>query len=108
MFAWASIARVCCMLESPMLHIQLFGPPLIRTANEPLPQFKSRKAGALLFYLASTPGQHRRTYLADLLWSEASEEKGLSNLRYALWNLRRVLGEKPLSSDRLNIAFQPG
>src|SRR5262249_10951622 len=53
-----------------------------------------------------TPGQHRRTYLADLLWSEASEEKGLSNLRYALWNLRQVLGGDLLSSDRLNITFQ--
>ena len=89
-----------------MLYVQLFGSPLIRNASDSLTQFKSRKVGALLFYLAMTPGQHRRTYLADLLWSESSEEKALSNLRYALWNLRQVLGGNLLSSNRLNISFQ--
>src|ERR1700712_1657699 len=90
-----------------MLYVQLFGPPQIKDASDVLTQLKSRKVAALLFYLAITPGQHRRTYLADLLWSESSEEKGLSNLRYALWNLRQVLGDNLLSSDRVNITFQP-
>lgn len=90
-----------------MLHVQLLGPPLIKNARDSLTQFKSRKVAALLFYLAITPGQHRRMYLADLLWSEASEDKALSNLRYALWNLRQVLGELPVHGGRLNISFQP-
>jgi DNA-binding SARP family transcriptional activator len=89
-----------------MLRVQLFGPPLIRNASDSLTQFKSRKVAALLFYLAMTPGQHRRMYLADLLWSEAPEEKALSNLRYALWNLRQVLGELPVRGGRLEISFQ--
>jgi predicted ATPase/DNA-binding SARP family transcriptional activator len=90
-----------------MLCVQLFGSPLIRNASDSLIQFKSRKVAALLFYLAITPGQHRRMFLADLLWSESSEEKALSNLRYALWNLRQVLGELPVRGGRLNISFQP-
>jgi DNA-binding SARP family transcriptional activator len=86
--------------------LQLFGPPLIQTASETLSQFKSRKGLALLVYLAVSPGQYSRSYLANLLWSEWPEEKALSNLRYALWHLRQTLGELPLSVDRLSITFR--
>jgi predicted ATPase/DNA-binding SARP family transcriptional activator len=91
-----------------MVHLQLFGPPQIHSASDSLTQFKSRKVEALLFYLALTPGQHRRSFLAHLLWSEWSEEKALSNLRYALWNLRQVLGEDLFGGDRLSISFAQG
>jgi predicted ATPase/DNA-binding SARP family transcriptional activator len=89
-----------------MLRLQLFGPPIIQHTSEALSPFKSRKVEALLYFLALTPGQHRRTYLANLLWSEWSEEKALGNLRYALWNLRQVLGEDLVSGDRLSITLQ--
>ncbi|GAB4431869.1 MAG: hypothetical protein OHK0015_18790 [Chloroflexi bacterium OHK40] len=89
-----------------MLRLQLFGPPVVQQENGSVTQFKSRKVEALLYFLAVTPGQHRRSFLANLLWSEWAEEKALSNLRYALWNLRQVLGESSLSGDRLSITFQ--
>ncbi|NNJ12732.1 AAA family ATPase [Chloroflexales bacterium ZM16-3] len=89
-----------------MVRLQLFGPPIIQHIDEVPSPFKSRKVEALLYFLALAPGQYRRTYLANLLWSEWSEEKALGNLRYALWNLRQVLGEEIVSGDRLNITFQ--
>jgi len=91
-----------------VLLLQLFGPPTLQPTGASLSPFKSRKAEALLYFLALTPGQHRRSYLANLLWSEWSEEKALGNLRYALWNLRQVLDEALVSSDRLSISLQAG
>jgi DNA-binding SARP family transcriptional activator len=91
-----------------MLRIQLFGSPLIESPGTPLSQFRSLKIEALFYYLAITPGQqHRRTRLASLLWSEQIGEKALGNLRYALWNMRQVLGEAPFSIERLTVIFQP-
>jgi predicted ATPase/DNA-binding SARP family transcriptional activator len=92
--------------EVPMFRLQLFGPPLIKHASDTPILFKSRKGAALLFYLALNPGQHRRAHLANLLWSEWSEEKALGNLRYTLWNVRQMLGDIPLDSDRGNITFE--
>ena len=90
-----------------MLRLHLFGSPLIESTDPPL-QFRSRKIEALLYYLSVTFGhQHRRPNLASLLWSELPEEKALGNLRYALWNLRQVLNNLPLTTDRLTITLQP-
>src|SRR5262245_421974 len=90
-----------------MLRIQLFGSPLIKSTDAPLIQFRSLKIEALFYYLAITPGQpHRRTRLASLLWSELPEEKALGNLRYALWNMRQVLGEALFNIERLSVTFQ--
>ena len=90
-----------------MVRLQLFGSPHIEVIGAPLSQLRSRKIEALLYYLAVMPGQHRRLHLANLLWSESPEATALSNLRYALWNLRQNLSQVPLRAERLTIAFQP-
>ena len=90
-----------------MLRLHLFGPPHIDSMAAPVHTFRSRKVEALLYYLAITPGQHRRLHLANLLWSEIPEETALGNLRYALWNLRQVIHKLPLHADRLTVTFQP-
>lgn len=89
-----------------MLRLHLLGPPLIEHSAS-LDSFKSRKVEALLYYLTLLPGKHHRTHLATLLWSELPEENALSNLRFALWNLRKVLGEVPFSAERMTITSQP-
>jgi predicted ATPase/DNA-binding SARP family transcriptional activator len=91
-----------------MIRLQLLGAPLVEYADVPLTQLKSRKIEALLFYLAATPGLHRRIHLANLLWSEGPEDKALSNLRYALWNLNQVLGKGVIKTDRLTVRFAHG
>jgi DNA-binding SARP family transcriptional activator len=89
-----------------MLRLHLLGPPIIES-SETLDSFKSRKVEALLYYLTLVPGKHHRTHLATLLWSELPEEKALSNLRFALWNLRKILGEVPFRAERMTITSQP-
>ena len=57
----------------------------------PLP-LTSRKAQALLAYLAVRPGQlHPRDKLATLLWPDTSDEQARQSLRVALVALRRAL-----------------
>lgn len=51
----------------------------------------SKKAQALLAYLAMPPGQpHRRDKLASMLWSDRSEDAARQNLRQCLSAMRRV------------------
>ena len=51
----------------------------------------SKKAQALLAFLASPPGQaHRRDKLASMLWSDRSEEAARQNLRQCLSAIRKV------------------
>ena len=78
------------------LRLRLFGRPVIEYNDTPVTQLNNRKAEAMLFYLALTPGQQRRHHLANLLWSDMSEDKALRNLRYTLWKLRQVLDDVPL------------
>jgi len=89
-----------------MIHVQVLGQLSIRRDGVPLPPFKSRKVLALLIYLALNPGAHSRSRLAGLLWSDSPEPKALGNLRFALWNLSRVLGLQVFEADRLSVAWQ--
>src|SRR2546425_5861684 len=54
----------------------------------------TRKAQALLAYLALPPGRaHPRDKLAPLLWGGIREESARASLRQALFSIRKVLGE---------------
>lgn len=56
--------------------------------DSPLSNLRSRKALALLLYLACNPGPHRREFLAVLLWDASSTAQSRSNLRTVLTRLR--------------------
>src|SRR5215470_8071580 len=77
------------------------GPPMLLPA----------KAQALLAYLAVRPGQaHPRDKLAALLWGGTSEAQARSNLRHALFDIRRaVRGVSPgaLVAEAQTIALDP-
>ena len=63
--------------------------------GQPVAGFKSNKVRALLAYLAVEADRpHRREVLAGLLWPEWPDREALSNLRYALSNLRRAIGDR--------------
>lgn len=73
----------------------------------------SRKARALLAYLAVTGRQHRRARLSELLWSDSEDPKG--SLRWALSRLRQVVGQKDdadgsgrLVTDRESVTLDLG
>jgi TolB-like protein/DNA-binding SARP family transcriptional activator len=57
-------------------------------------QFPTRKARALLAYLALRPGQaHSRDHVAGLLWSTRDDEQARGSLRRTLSDLRKLLGD---------------
>ncbi len=77
------------------LSLSLLGPFQVTLDGEPVTGFKSNKVRALLAYLAVEADRpHRREVLAGLLWPEWPDRDALSNLRYALSNLRRVIGDR--------------
>jgi len=78
----------------PRLKLNVLGPLQIALANTPIAKLESDKTRALLVYLAVESARaHRRAALIGLLWSEAPEETARHNLRQALFNLRRALGD---------------
>lgn len=61
--------------------------------GERLTGLASRKAEALLLYLALEQRPCTREQLADLLWDDRTQRRALSNLRVLLSSLRKQLGE---------------
>ena len=87
------------------LSIWLLGPFKAELEGEALNGFRSDKVRALLSYLAVEV--HRpwgRSTLAGLLWPDFPEQAALSNLRNALSNLRRVLGDSSAQPPFLRIS----
>jgi len=77
-----------------MLRLRLFGRFRAEDALGNEIAIKSRKARALLAYLALPPGKPRsREQLATLLWSDRGDEQARGSLRQALSGLRRDLGD---------------
>jgi DNA-binding SARP family transcriptional activator/predicted ATPase len=77
------------------LSLSLLGSFQVTLDGQPVTGFKSNKVRALLAYLAVEADRpHRREVLAGLLWPEWPDRDALSNLRYALSNLRRVIGDR--------------
>ncbi len=78
-------------MERGKLELKLLGPPGARRDGTPL-RLRTRKALALLAYLAAAGGTHRRAALAALLWPESGEKRARTTLRSALADLRGALG----------------
>jgi DNA-binding SARP family transcriptional activator/predicted ATPase len=83
------------------LSLSLLGPFQVTLDGQPVTGFKSNKVRALLAYLAVEADRpHRREVLAGLLWPDWPDRDALSNLRYALSNLRRVIGDRARAGGR--------
>jgi predicted ATPase/DNA-binding SARP family transcriptional activator len=77
------------------LSLSFLGPFQVTLDGQPVTSFKSNKVRALLAYLAvEADRSHRREVLAGLLWPDRPDRDALSNLRNALSNLRRVIGDR--------------
>ncbi|NIO72417.1 MAG: AAA family ATPase, partial [Anaerolineae bacterium] len=77
------------------LSLSLLGPLQVTLDGQPVTAFKSNKVRALLAYLAVEADRpHRREVLAGLLWPDWPHRDALSNLRYALSDLRRVIDDR--------------
>lgn len=90
-------------MEKPLV-LKLMGVPQISLAGVPITQFVSRKAQALLIYIAVTGKLHSRARLAELFWQNLPASKAMNNLRAILPNLRQLVGSHLLIT-RQTIAF---
>jgi predicted ATPase/DNA-binding SARP family transcriptional activator/tRNA A-37 threonylcarbamoyl transferase component Bud32 len=82
------------------LSVYLLGPLQVTLDSEPVTAFESDKVRALLAYLVTEAGApHRRERLAGLLWPERSERVAQNNLRVALANLRKAIGDRTAIGD---------
>ena len=89
------------------LSIRLLGSFQVALGSEPIETFKSDKVRALLAYLAvESERPHRRERLAGLLWPEFPQRSARVNLRDALANLRKVIGDREATPPFLHISRQ--
>lgn len=96
-----------------MLEVSLLGRFDVRKNGVSI-LIPSRPAQSLLAYLILTTGiAHRREKLAGLLWPDSSEDNARSNLRQALWRVRKSLSDDSspeltyLISDQISVEFNP-
>lgn len=85
------------------IHIEVLGGLSVRTESGRPVIFGTRKAAALFAYLAFEPGRsHGQAELYGLFWGEYGEQQARGNLRYALTDIRKGLGESCtiLSTER--------
>src|SRR5262245_17142094 len=76
-----------------LLTLSVLGGFDARLGDRPLAL--SRKAQALLAYVAMPPGHaHSRATLAGLLWSDSGEEQARNSLRQVLFEIRRAMGKR--------------
>jgi DNA-binding SARP family transcriptional activator len=88
------------------LEISVLGSPSIEADGLPL-RVDTRKAIALLVYLAVTERAQSRERLADLLWPDYDEARSRAALRRTLSTLRKALGDRWVSADRSGISLDP-
>jgi DNA-binding SARP family transcriptional activator len=87
------------------LRLSLLGPPEALCDGVPL-SVDTRKATALLAYLAVEPGRHGRDVLAELLWPEYAPDRARAALRRTLSTLRSALGGRWLAVARDAVALE--
>jgi len=79
-------------MTAAMLVIRVIGELDVRLAGTKAELPASRRARALLGWLAVHPGRHSRSRLAGLFWPEVLDASARASLRSALWALRSSLG----------------
>jgi DNA-binding SARP family transcriptional activator/tetratricopeptide (TPR) repeat protein len=86
------------------LRIALLGTPLVEVDGAPL-AVDTRKAVAMLAFLAVTGHAHSRAVVADLLWPDLDRDRAGAALRRTLSTLRTAIGEDRLQSDRGSVSL---
>ncbi len=86
------------------LNLYLLGSPRVELDGQPI-VVDTRKAIALLVYLAATGERYRRDVLIDLLWPDADPSHGHADLRRTLSALKTALAGDWLAIDRETVAL---
>src|SRR4051812_38215586 len=88
-----------------MLRVCLLGEMSAEADGARLDPPDSRRAWALLAWLALNPGVHARGRLAARFWPDVLDSSARASLRSAVWSLRRALGE---GAERWLVATRDG
>src|SRR5882724_2259344 len=92
--------------SAPRLSVSLVGRLGVRFNGRPI-ELRTRKAGAVLSYLALAETKHEsRERLVGLFWSRSDEEKARASLRQVVRELRSVFqeaGYHGFSAGRLSV-----
>jgi DNA-binding SARP family transcriptional activator/tetratricopeptide (TPR) repeat protein len=89
----------------PKLGLEFLGGFRVTLDGAPITTFESAKVRALLAYLATeSQRSHPRESLATLIWPDWPDSAALSNLRYALSDLRKVIGDRTAEPPYLLIS----
>lgn len=77
-----------------MVNLKLFGEVNVKVNNIDLTTQLPRKGFGLLIYMATQPTKvFYREQLANLLWHDYTKKSALNNLRFNLWQIRKIIGE---------------
>ncbi|MDX8355784.1 hypothetical protein [Cognatiyoonia sp. IB215182] len=81
------------MVPAPLI-LDLVGPVSLHDRNGYNLTPRLMRSRAVLALLGATEGYRRsRSWIQDKLWSDKTKPEGSAALRYALWDLRRSLGD---------------
>ncbi|MET0605557.1 MAG: BTAD domain-containing putative transcriptional regulator [Beijerinckiaceae bacterium] len=96
--------------EAARLHIRLIGRFSLRHGDRDI-DIESRKAKALIGYLALAPGvRESRERLLGLLWSEVDDEHARASLRQTLFQIRQAMTAANFdgfNADKIGVWFEP-
>jgi len=98
--------RLYRIAMAPRLRIEILGPVRVELDGAPL-VVDTRKAIALLAFLAVTGRPASRETVAALLWPESDERGAHGALRRTLSVLKAALGGVGLAIDRGSVALRP-
>src|SRR5437660_12701551 len=87
------------------LHLSLLGTPVVKHGEHTL-TFSTRKALALLVYLAVEGGRHTRKSLSEAFWPELDAEHGRAALRATLFELRKLFEGSHGPGERAHLLVQ--
>jgi DNA-binding SARP family transcriptional activator/predicted ATPase len=91
----------------PVLQLYFLGPPRLEFEGQ-LVEPDTRKATALLAYLALTGERQSRDALSALLWPEYDEQRGRAALRRTLSTLKSITGAALWHTSRDIIGLESG
>src|SRR6266581_1415348 len=87
------------------LQLSLLGTPVVKHGERTL-TFSTRKALALLVYLAVEGGIHPRKTLSESFWPELDAEHGRAALRATLLELRKLLERSHGPGERAHLLVE--
>ena len=88
------------------LKLFLFGTPRLERGGEAI-DVETRKATALLAYLAVSGLGHTREALAGMLWPDFDQSRALANLRRTLWALNKSKVGDLIEADGETVRLNP-